>query len=130
MADEVSGNLVVELRKRGIFCGFSEERMQSLLEGMWNKVEYALKDSRKLAGQLEECSDSKGIQSVLNGSAFKYHYGGGRFHMIHQSYKISHGLCLNNLLQVWLIVNQRDQVPRSDILIGLMRCIIWLEEGK
>ena len=28
-----------------------------------------------------------------------------------QSYKFSRGLCLNNFLQVLLIVNQRDQVP-------------------
>ena len=57
--DEVSGNIIAELRKRGTFGGFSEERMQSLLEGMWNKIEYDLKDSQELAGQLEECSDSK-----------------------------------------------------------------------
>ena len=44
MEDEVSGNIVAELRKRGKFGGFSEEKMQSLLEGMWNKAEYALKD--------------------------------------------------------------------------------------
>ena len=31
--------------------------MKSLLEVIWNKVEYALKDSQKTAGQLEECSD-------------------------------------------------------------------------
>ena len=31
--------------------------------------------------------------------------------MLPQSYKISSSLCLNNFLQVWLIVNQRDQVP-------------------
>ena len=31
--------------------------------------------------------------------------------MLHQSYKISHGLCLNNFLQVWLIGNQRYQFP-------------------
>ena len=43
-ADEVSGNIVVELRKRGIFGGFSEDIMQLVLEGVWNKVEYALKD--------------------------------------------------------------------------------------
>ena len=29
--------------------------------------------------------------------------------MLPQSYKFSHGLCLNNFLQVWLIGNQRDQ---------------------
>ena len=52
MADEVSRNIVAELRRRGTFGGFSEERMQSLIEGMWNKVEYDLKDSQKVAGQL------------------------------------------------------------------------------
>ena len=31
---------------------FSWEMMQSLIEGMWNKVEYDLKGSRKEAGQL------------------------------------------------------------------------------
>ena len=57
MADEVLGNIVAELRKRGTFGGFSEERMQSLLEGMWNTVEYAFTDSQKSASQPEECSD-------------------------------------------------------------------------
>ena len=31
--------------------------------------------------------------------------------MLPQSYEFSHGLCLNNLLQVLLIGNQRDQAP-------------------
>ena len=31
--------------------------------------------------------------------------------MLPQSYTFSHGLCLNNFLQVLLIYNQRDQVP-------------------
>ena len=53
MADRVLGNIVAELRKRGAFGSFSEEMMQSVLEGMWNKVEYALKDSQKLADQLK-----------------------------------------------------------------------------
>ena len=66
MKYEVLGNIIAELRKRGEFGGFSEERMQSVIEGMWNKVDYSLKDSRKMAGQLEECSDSKVTQSVLN----------------------------------------------------------------
>ena len=44
MEDEVSGNIFAELRKRGVFCGFIEERMHSLLEGILNKVEYDLKD--------------------------------------------------------------------------------------
>ena len=47
MADEVSGNIVAELRKRGTFGGFSEERMQLVLEGMWDKVEYDLNDAQK-----------------------------------------------------------------------------------
>ena len=44
MTDEVFWNIVVQLRKRGTFGGFSEERMQLLLKVMWNKVEYDLKD--------------------------------------------------------------------------------------
>ena len=44
MADEVSENIVAELSKIGIFGGFSEERMHQLFEGIWNKVEYDLKD--------------------------------------------------------------------------------------
>ena len=48
IADEVSRNIVAELRRRRKFGGFSEERLQSVLEGMWNKVEYALKDSQKM----------------------------------------------------------------------------------
>ena len=31
--------------------------------------------------------------------------------MLPQFYTFSHGLCLNNFLQVLLICNQRDQVP-------------------
>ena len=73
MADEVLENIVAELSNRGTFGRFSEEKMQSVLEGMWNKVEYSLKDSRKTADQLEECSDSKVVKSGLNGRAFKYH---------------------------------------------------------
>ena len=52
MVDKVSGNIIAELSKRGKFGGFSEEKMQSFLEGIWNKVQYALKDSQKMAGQL------------------------------------------------------------------------------
>ena len=47
MADDVLVNIVVQWRKRGIFVGFSGERMYSLIEGMWNKVEYDLKGSQK-----------------------------------------------------------------------------------
>ena len=57
MADELSGNIIAELRKRGTFDGFSEERIKLLLEGMWNNSEYALKDPQKAACQLEECYD-------------------------------------------------------------------------
>ena len=85
--------------------------MQLLLEGMCNNIEYALKDSEKLAGRSEVCSDSNLIQSVLNGSTFKYHFWGGRFHMLPQSYIFSHGLCLDNFLQVWFIVKQIYKVP-------------------
>ena len=52
MADEVLWNIVAELRKRGTFGGFSEEIMQFFPEGIWNKVEYDLKDKPKTAGQL------------------------------------------------------------------------------
>ena len=52
MEDEVLGIIIFELRKILIFGVFNEERMQSVLEGMWNKVEDALKDSRKMAGKL------------------------------------------------------------------------------
>ena len=45
MVDELSGNIIADLRKRGLFGGLGEERMQLVLEGMWNKVDYALKDS-------------------------------------------------------------------------------------
>ena len=51
----------------GKFGGFIEESMQLLLEGMWDKVEYALKYSKKSAGQLEERSNSKVMQSIFNG---------------------------------------------------------------
>ena len=34
MADEVSGNIIAELRKKETFGSFSEYRMQYLLEGM------------------------------------------------------------------------------------------------
>ena len=44
MGDELSGNIVAELSKREKNGTFIGEGMQSKLEGMWNKVEYALKD--------------------------------------------------------------------------------------
>ena len=81
-----------------------------MLEGMGNKVEYDLKNSRKMIGQLEECSDLKVMQIVLNGRAFKYHFGGYRFHMLPQFYKFYHGHCLNNFPHVLLIGNHIYQV--------------------
>ena len=84
--------------------------MQSFPERMWNKVEYDLKDSQKAAGQLEDCPYSKGMKCVLNGRTFEYHFEGGMFHMLPQSYQFYHGLCLDNFLQVLLIVNQINQV--------------------
>ena len=45
MEDEVLVDIVEELSNRETFGDFCEERMQSLLEGMWNKVDYALKYS-------------------------------------------------------------------------------------
>ena len=41
----------------------------------------------------------------------KYNFWVGRFHMLPQYYTFSHGLCLNDFLQVLLTCNQRDQVP-------------------
>ena len=74
MADEVSGNFISKLSNRETFGGFSEDRMQLLLEGEWNKVEYGLMNSEKVTGQLEEFYDSKGIQTVFNGRTFEYHF--------------------------------------------------------
>ena len=82
MADEVLGNIVTELMKKITVGGFSEKSMQQFLERMWNEVEYDLNYSQKLSGQLEEYSDSKVIQGLLNGRNFKYYFWGGRFHML------------------------------------------------
>ena len=43
--------------------------------------------------------------------SLKYNFWGGRFHMLPQSYKFSYVLCLNHLIQVWLIGNKKYQVP-------------------
>ena len=80
-----------------------------------------MKNSQKFAGQLEECSDLKGVQSELNGMTFKYNFGVGMCHILPRSYGFSHSLCLNNFLQVSLLGNQRDQVPP-------LRYIIWYDE--
>ena len=57
MADKLSVNIVADLRKRRTFGGFSKKRIQSVLAVMRNKIEHDLKDSQKMAGQLEERSD-------------------------------------------------------------------------
>ena len=75
MEDELLGNTIAELRKSGTFGGFIEESMQLFLEGMWDKVDYALKDSKKSACQLEECSYSKVMQSVFNGRTLNTIWG-------------------------------------------------------
>ena len=46
IADELSGNTVAELMKRGTFGGFNEERIQLLLEVTWNNIGYDLKYKR------------------------------------------------------------------------------------
>ena len=61
MLDKLLENIVAYLMKREIFGGFSEERVKSVLEGIWNKVDYDLKYLQKMAGQLEEFYDSKGM---------------------------------------------------------------------
>ena len=48
---------------------------------MWNKVEYDWKDSQNVAGHLEECYDSKEMQSVLNWMTFECYFGGVKFHI-------------------------------------------------
>ena len=56
--------------------------------------------------------------------------------MLPQSYKSSHSLCFNSFLQVWLIGNQRDQIPPfryincSDELSYLVRGSKLLEDMK
>ena len=103
---------------------------------MWNKVDYTLKDSPKSACQLEDCSDTKVMQSILNERTFKYHYGVGRFHMIPQSYAFAHRFCLNNLLQVWFIGNQIYQVSpyiyinQTDEVYRLVRGVKVLGDMK
>ena len=66
-----------------------------MLEGMCNTAEYALKDSRKMAGQLEGCFYLKKGKHVLYERTLEYCFWGGRFHIIPQSYKFYHGLCFD-----------------------------------
>ena len=51
--------------------------MRSVIDGMLNKVEYALKNSRNMIVHLEEYSASKVLQSGLNVRTFKILFGGG-----------------------------------------------------
>ena len=52
MADEVSGNIISELRMRETFGGFSEDRILLLIEVIWNKLEYVLNCLLKASGRL------------------------------------------------------------------------------
>ena len=113
MSCRVSTLIHSGLSKRGTSGGFREDGMHLLLERMWDQIEYILKDSPKAARQFEDCSDSKVIQSILNERTFKYHYGVGRFHMLPHSYTFADGFSLNNLLQVWVMGNQRYCVHPS-----------------
>ena len=107
MVDDVLGILLHSWGREEHLAVLVRRWFIRCLKTMWNKAEYVLKDSQKAAGQLEECYDPKGMQSLLNGRNFKYHFLGRWFHILPQSYKFYHGLCLNNLLQVLFIVNQR-----------------------
>ena len=75
-AYEVLGHIVSELIKIGTFGSFSEQMMQQVLEGMWNKVEYDLKDSPKMAGQLEECYDFKRNSKCVEWKDFSISFWG------------------------------------------------------
>ena len=56
--------------------------------------------------------------------------------MLHQSYKFYHGLFFNDLLQGWLIGNQRDKAPlfryinQDDEVSHLVRRRIFLGDTK
>ena len=58
------------------------------------------------------------MQGVMNVWIIKYHFWGGRFHILPRYYKTSPGRFLNNFHQVWLISNQRDHVT-------LFRYVNW-----
>ena len=45
--------------------------------------------------------------------------------MLPQSYKIYHGLFLNNFPCLLLINKKEITYPRSDILIGVVRSLVW-----
>ena len=64
----------------------------------------------------------KGGQKQLKKKiSFTYNFWVSRFHMLPQSYTFSHGLCLNNFLQVLLLCNKIDQVTP-------LRYINWADE--
>ena len=52
LADEVLRNIVSESWKRQSIRGFNEGRIQSLLEGIWNKLEYDFNYLLKASSQL------------------------------------------------------------------------------
>ena len=50
--------------------------------------------------------------------------------MLPQSYEFYHGLCLNNFLKVWLIVNQRYRVSPFRYINWDYECLVLLGEVK
>ena len=50
--------------------------------------------------------------------------------MIPQCYRFSHRLCLNNSHQIWLIGNQRDQVPPFRYInhAGKVYCLVRVKK--
>ena len=89
-----------------------------------------MKNSLKHACQLKKFYYSKLMKNVLNGRTLKYHFWGGKFHMFPEPYQFSHGLCLNFFFKFFSYVIKDIRLPHSDILIGMMKCILWLEAVK
>ena len=84
-----------------------------------------------MAGQSEDCSDSKVIQIVFNGRTFKYHiFLGGVVILFLSPMNFLTDFVLILSFKFGSYVIKRIRYPRSDILIGMMRCLFWLEEGK
>ena len=67
--------------------------------------------SREFSVEILTKEEERWSKTAEEKNSFKYNFWVGRFHMLPQSYTFSHGLCLNNFLQVLLVCNQRDQVP-------------------
>ena len=111
MVDQLLGHIITYLRRRGTFGGSGKEMRQLLF---CRNVEYGrvcFEGFMKSGRSIQRLFWLKGMKTVLNGRTFKYQFGEDRFHMLPQSYKVSHGLCLNSFPQVWLISNQRYHVP-------------------